>query len=202
MIISSQVLYKFGLLTIISEVQMKKMLLIAVVFLCAVGLSAKGNMSYGFKAAAGIVNISDGTNSIGPKLGISLGGIAKVKIAPIFTLQCEALLAFKGASSADTPPVKFNLTYLDIPILAKLTFGDNAIFVGPYLGLKLGATVEQGGASATASGVSSTDFGVVFGFERFFTRNIAIDFRVNWGLSKIASDGSDIKNIGMMFGFG
>jgi len=178
---------------------MKKFLVLIALVLGSFSLYSQDQLTFGVKAAVGTSNVIDGSQGIGGKLAFGFGGLGKYKVNNSFTLQGEALISFKGAESGDEPPYKFNFTYLEIPILAKYTFGSSSIYAGPYLGIKLNGEVEYGGVSVSADGLESLDFGISGGYDIFFSKSIAGDIRINYGTASIVKD-TDMKNLSLMFG--
>lgn len=91
---------------------------------------------------------SDNSWKVGGMLGISY----EARIGKVFALDFEALLANKGVKREETysflgkdgnVSLKGNLFTVDVPISAKLYFGDNFnIYAGPYFSYILGANTK------------------------------------------------------------
>ncbi|HMB70605.1 MAG TPA: outer membrane beta-barrel protein, partial [bacterium] len=96
----------------------------------------------------------------------------------------------------------FNLSYLEVPVLAKATFGPPAspispsLFAGPSFGINLSSKAKVEGAGSGFDGevdykdvTKSTEVGMVFGGQVEFG-NFGIDVRYNKGLTNVSDDGS------------
>jgi len=162
---------------------------------------------FGAKIAGGIANVTDGTQSIGPKFGLQLGGVITHNFNSWFALQGEALYSLKGAEgTAEGITFAYNFNYLEIPILAKFkvgTFGANFSRVnlnaGLYNAFKLSGEVKVAGETFDASGLESHDLGLVIGTDAFISRNLNLDIRYNLGITNLAATGT-LKNIGLLLG--
>ena len=138
--------------------------------------------------------------------GVQLGVACDMRITDIFSVQPELLFIQKGQKfkkaliGAETTTLTIN--YLEIPVLAKLKFGnDNAKFyvnVGPSLGIAMSASYKQTGESAEDIPIGSsdddffkrTDIGAQFG-AGLMLGNFMIDLRYGLGLTNIINGGDN-----------
>jgi len=163
---------------------MKRLIVIlfAIVLLFALTsmASAQGLTGYGLKGGLNLANISedwsedwDGVDKK-MKLGFCVGGFVTYSINEMFAIQPEVLYTQKGAKwEAEDWNDTEKLTYLEIPVLAKVTIPTQGnispnLFVGPSLGILLSAKYleEWDGESEETDikdDMKSTDFGLVFG---------------------------------------
>jgi hypothetical protein len=84
------------------------------------------------------------------KTGFVAGGCVSFNLFEFFAIQPELLFSWKGAQFQEETSEHFyeqiiGLTYIDLPILAKLTVPLDSryrpfLYAGPYFGLKLSAT--------------------------------------------------------------
>ena len=88
--------------------------------------------------------------------------------------------------------VKYNLNYLDLPVLAVFKLGESAeIHIGPCASYLLGANVSYSGDIANGDNtidkdhLKSFDYGLVGGFGLNFG-TVQVGARYNYGLAKIA----------------
>lgn len=109
-------------------------------------------------------------------------------------------MALKGAGKKNE---KYNLNYLEIPVLAKYSFGPVFVNAGPSLGLRLG---ENNKIKNEYGALKKIDFGVQFGAGVALPAGpgkFIIDARYSLGLSNISDvKGSEIKNRGFIASIG
>ncbi|MBM2814920.1 MAG: hypothetical protein HW421_1682 [Ignavibacteria bacterium] len=182
-----------------------KTFLILSVFLLSIVI-ANGQVKWGIKLSGGITNVTDEKESIGPKFGFQIGGLGIYNINPDWGIQFEGLYSSKGAESSDDPPVKFNFTYLEIPVLIKFKVSEVGehkgrlnLIGGFYYGAKLSGEVEIQNIKLDADGLESSDFGLIFGIDAFLSRRLSIDGRFSYGLSNLTKSGTS-NNLGILAG--
>lgn len=152
--------------------------------------SPKG-LKLGFNFANVSVENFDGTKT---NTGFSFGGFFNYSMGNIL-LQPEILFSQKGYEFNTTT---VNITYLEIPVLAKISLPfsrfNPSLLIGPALGIKLSATSERNGQSSDFEGLKSTDLGIIFGIDgKLGNLPMLLDIRYNLGLTSIA-DGGSLKN--------
>lgn len=136
--------------------------------------------------------------------GFHFGVFTQLPVSDFFVIQPEILYSTKGARTTyDVGPFegenKFNLNYVDIPILATFRLGDAAdIQIGPYISYLLASNVSTDGDVASATGelnrdnFHTIDYGLSGGFELNFDA-VTVGARYNYGLAQIAdSDAAEI----------
>jgi len=184
---------------------MKKIMLTAAAVL-AFAFSNAQETKFGVKAGLNIANIGGDIEDASSKIGFNVGGFAEFKISDKFAIQPELLFSTQGAKtewSEDDVTVeeKLNLSYLNIPVMAKFYVAEKfSLEAGPQIGFLLSAKskFEGGGLSEEVDvkdAYESIDFGVNFGAGYDFTENLSAGVRYNLGLSNIAKteDGEDFK---------
>ena len=168
---------------------------------------ASTNISFA-QARAGIkggLNVSnlyiDDVHDENARYGFNVGLYGQLLSSDKFALQPELLYSTKGSKAyyegiADQT-VKYNLNYLDLPVLAVFKLGESAeIHIGPYASYLLNANVSYSGDLVNGDDeidkdqLKSYDYGLVGGFGLNFGP-AQIGARYNYGLVKIAdSDAS------------
>lgn len=168
---------------------------------------ASTNISFA-QARAGIkggLNVSnlyiDDVHDENARYGFNVGLYGQLLSSDKFALQPELLYSTKGSKAyyegiADQT-VKYNLNYLDLPLLAVFKLGESAeIHIGPYASYLLNANVSYSGDLVNGDDeidkdqLKSYDYGLVGGFGLNFGP-AQIGARYNYGLVKIAdSDAS------------
>ncbi len=202
---------------------MKKLLLMAVIttislFSTSLNTNAQ-EVEFGAKALLGTSTITDETNQ-GLTFSYGIGASLEFKLADMFAIQPELLYVSKGGSRSldinvlnTTVDINTKLTYIEIPVLAKVIIGNNGVFIGPYFGINIGSNVtmtQTQGLNSFKPDFNLLDFGFTLGYERKIQNRMYVDGRVNFGVTKI-TDGADIynsinpykdpKNFSVIFGF-
>jgi hypothetical protein len=152
---------------------------------------AQAQIKYGGKAGLNVGNFGGkDADDFKAKLGVYLGGFVEVPVADKISIQPELVFTAQGAKDEDD--VKYNLSYLTIPILARYTtasgfYGET----GPQLGLLLSAKAKHDGHSQSIKdGLKGTDFSWALGVGYLTQSNIGVNARFNFGLSKLDEDGN------------
>lgn len=181
------------LLLILNQTKMKKIIL-CIVAVFAFGYANAQKTQFGVKAGVNFATLagdSDGASSI---VGFNVGGFAEIKISEKFSIQPELLYSTQGAEiDSDGETVDFNLSYLNIPIMAKYYVAPKfSLELGPQIGFLTSAKGEAMGVSVDIEDFfKSTDFGLNFGAGYDFTDKFSASVRYNLGLSNIAEDSGD-----------
>ncbi|WP_409149863.1 porin family protein [Sphingobacterium sp. BS-2] len=122
-----------------------------------------------------------------------------------FSVQPELNFLSKGMAIKGTgaKKEKFNLNYLEIPVLAKYSFGPVYVNAGPAIGLKLG---ESKAIKKEYGAIKKIDFGVQLGAGVALPAGpgkVIVDARYALGLSNISDvKGTEIKNRGFIASIG
>lgn len=138
------------------------------------------------------------------RLGFHVGLFTELAVGEFFSIQPELLLSTKGNRATygqddgvldlvgAEGEVKTNLTYIDIPVLAKITLGEILnIHVGPYASYLIGASTSTEGDLANDSeeldrdNFKSWDYGLAAGIG-LDLEAVTIGARYNLGLVNIA----------------
>jgi opacity protein-like surface antigen len=188
---------------------MKKVLLSAVAVMAFMSVSAQ-ETRFGVKAGANLSTFGGDAEDAKSLVGFQVGGFAEIKLTDKFAIQPEILFSTQGAKSEEsalgsTAEYKSNLSYLNIPVMAKYYVAEKfSLEAGPQIGFLLSAKekyefsgngVSESGKEDVKDSYESIDFGVNFGAGYDFTENLSVGLRYNLGLSNIAKteDGEDFK---------
>jgi hypothetical protein len=207
---------------------MKKLLMVLTLALSFVFVASAiqaqvepGITGAGIKAGGNMENVTgDDIAENDFQFGFTGGGFATFTVNEYFGVQPEVLFVMKG-TKGDALVVdpdgqnivvtdgKVKLTYIQIPVLAKVTFPTDGmvkpnIFVGPAVGFNMTAKVEgiadEGGPDEITldhdiENIKSVSFGVVFGGGvSFMMQNkgaITVDVRYDLGLTDMLDDPSE-----------
>lgn len=168
---------------------------------------------FGVKGGINLHTITgDVSEDVSSKVGFQIGGFAEFKLSDKFAIQPELLFSTQGAKLESSEPEfgisseqKLNLTYLNIPVMAKFYATEKfSLEAGPQVGFLLSAKSKyeatfdgetESGDEDVKDTLESIDFGVNFGAGYDFTENLSAGLRYNLGLSNIAKteDDNDAK---------
>ena len=162
--------------------------------------TAVAQMRAGIKGGLNVSNLYiDDVDDENARYGFNVGVYGQIFSSDVFAIQPELLFSTKGTKAEYggnifDQTIKFNLSYLDLPVLAVFKLGESAeIHVGPYVSYLLNANISHDGD--LGSGVDdldkdnfkSFDYGLSGGFGLNFGQ-IQVGARYNYGLAKIADD--------------
>lgn len=183
---------------------MKKIIAITVCMLAFVGVKAQ-NIEIIPKAGINIATQSVKGGDEKAKIGFQ-GGVGVNFLTGLsgFSIQPELNFINKGTSlKTSSKREKLNLNYLELPVLAKYSFGPVYLNAGPSLGLRLGqGSKEKAGYGA----MKKLDFGVQMGGGLAIPvglGKVILDARYVLGLTNISDvKGANIKNRGVVISAG
>ncbi|HEY5915803.1 MAG TPA: porin family protein [Chryseolinea sp.] len=179
---------------------------VAIVALLATSLAndAFAQMRAGIKGGLNVSNLYiDDLDDENARYGFNVGIFGQVLASETFAIQPELLFSTKGSKAfyegIIDQTVKYNLNYLDLPVLAVFKLGESAeIHIGPYASYLLGANVSYSGDIANGDDeidkdhLKSFDYGLAGGFGLNFGA-VQVGARYNYGLAKIAdSDAAEL----------
>jgi len=155
------------------------------------------NARYGIKGGFNASNLYvDDVNDENARYGFNVGLYGQILASEAFAIQPELLYTTKGSkveySNIVNQTVKYNLNYLELPVLAVFKLGKAAeIHVGPYGSYLLDANIKYQGDFVNGTdeikkdNLKSYDFGLVGGLGLNFGA-VQVGARYNYGLVKIA----------------
>ncbi len=169
-------------------------------FLAASFYGASAQVQFGAKAGLNLANLvgSDVGDESKSKIGFNVGAFAEIPVTESFAVKPELLYSLQGskADGGEIGDAKLNLSYLNIPVLAKYVIAEGFFAeTGPQIGFLMSAKLKAGGESIDGKEwYKSTDFSWAFGAGYQFTPNVGANIRYNLGLSAIPEDSDKIKN--------
>lgn len=178
---------------------------IVVSFTSCISSELFAQMRAGVKGGLNVSNLYvDDIDDENARFGFNLGLYGQILSSDVFAIQPELLFSTKGSKieyggSFFDQTVKYNLNYLDLPVLAVFKLGDAAeIHVGPYVSYLLGANISHDGD--LGSGVDEIDRDHLKSFDYGLSGGFGLNFgsfqagaRYNYGLAKLAdSDAADL----------
>ncbi len=185
---------------------------IIALFICAASFGvASAQVSFGGKAGLNLSTFG-GEDNDGAKMkpGFHVGAFANVPVSGSFSIQPEVVFSKQGAKfEEDGMDYKSNLSYINVPVLAKYTTASGFYaLTGPQIGFLMAAKAKADGESEDMKDFfKKTDFSWALGVGYNFGNNIGVVARYNLGLSNIW-DGEEgkLKNsviqVGLTYSFG
>jgi hypothetical protein len=159
----------------------------------------------GIKGGLNVSNLYiDNVNDENARFGFNGGLYGQILSTEAFAIQPELLFSTKG-SQADyggiiNSTVRFNLNYLDLPVLAVIKLGPSAeIHAGAYASYLLSANINYEGNIGSGTErldrdqFKTFDYGLVGGLGLNFGA-VQIGARYNYGLVKLA-DSNNARNM-------
>lgn len=206
---------------------------VALGWMVAVPISAQGqdgDSRFGIKAGVNLSNFykeSLGKQNLRP--GFNAGIFTELAVGESFSIQPELLFTTKGNQisygegdnlfqdlaqgdpDAFTGDVETNLSYIELPVLAKFTISEVInLHIGPYLSYLLDASTQVDGTlkdrldELDRKGFNTWDYGIAAGIGVDLNL-VTIGFRYDLGLSGITEDAvwegliNDRKNQALQF---
>ena len=150
----------------------------------------------GIKGGLNVSNLYiDDVSDENARYGFNVGVYGQVLASEKAALQLELLYSTKGSRAfydAFNEEVKYNLNYLDLPVLAVIKLGKSAeIHLGGYASYLLSANISYSGDIVNGvdeidkDNLKSFDYGLVGGVG-FNFGPVQVGARYNYGLVKIA----------------
>lgn len=187
----------------------KKMALavVTMVMVAAGYAQAQSNTRVGIKGGLNISNLYiDDVNDENARTGFHAGLYGQVFSTPAFALQTELLYSTKGSQAQYAglvnQQVKFNLNYLDLPLLMVFKVGQAAEFhlggYGSYLvrvNTSYKGDIANGVREMDKDNFKAYDYGLAGGVGVNFGA-VQVGARYNYGLVKIAKTDSAKKLLG------
>lgn len=160
--------------------------------------AAAQEMKSGIKGGLNVSNLYiDEVNDENARYGLHVGLFTQYPLGDVFAIQPELVYSTKGSRAeydvlGQEGDVKFNLNYVELPLLAVFKLGESAeIHAGAYLGYLLAANVSTEGdlgddyQELDRDHFKSFDYGLAGGFALNFNP-VTLGLRYNYGLKKLA----------------
>jgi hypothetical protein len=176
----------------------------AVMLFTSVSQAQMAGLDIGVTAGVNLATIAgDDDEDLKNLTGFMVGVSFIHRMTDMFSFQPEIAYSMKGAKFDDgVDEGELKLAYIDLPLLAKITFGPEmtmgqarpALYVGPYAAFNMSCDIESGGVSVDCDAIDSepkaVDFGAIAGVGMDFG-NFNIFARYQFGLTSIFDDDSD-----------
>ena len=198
-----------------------KKLLVLLLLLGLGSMALAQGLSFGVKGGLNLSSVT-GADATGAEAysGMVAGGYLTLSLLPSLAVQPEILFSQKGWNASGdflgVPIVgKYRVNYLEIPVLAKFSFGvlvKPYVLVGPYFATRMSSTWEETAAGITLSGsmddyIKSSDMGFVLGAGVSTPIKLSFEARYSGGFSTISEELLGVtpdwknSNISVMVGY-
>ncbi len=180
---------------------MKKTILIGVALVAMTFTTTSAQIVWDVRVGANASQFSEGGNGL--KLGLKAGAGVEFAFSELFALKPGVNFSMKGSSVDGKFGIgekeSFNLSYLEVPVLASFRFPVTrgfslALSVGPYGAYRLNNP-------DWADGLERFDAGVDGSLDFVFNRRFVIGAGAQYGLLDVSKDHS-LKNINYSLTFG
>lgn len=166
---------------------MKKILRNSVVAIFLLGIThlASAQVSYGPRIGLNFPTIAGVNNNAGFKVGLHIGGYAKLNLTESISFQPELLYSMKGCSYINGDG-GLHLSYIDIPLL--LNFGKKFHFqAGVQPSLLLSAKNKIGSAASVdvKDQINGFDIAPVLGLGWNLDSGLNFGFRFSYGIPDV-----------------
>lgn len=167
---------------------MKGQLLFVIVLSCAIANSKAQEVEFGVKGGLNISTLGKSELGFVSRIAYHFGGTAEFITTPFFSIQTELMYSLQGAATDRSRQVYLNYHYLNIPLLAKAYFYEDASFeIGIQYGFLLKAVDKNEFYTEDRSDeVNNSDFAAVFGLTYKLNEKFTFGFRYNLGITNTA----------------
>ncbi len=178
-----------------------KLRIVILTVLCAFGSAALAQKA-GLKGGVNFTNLYvDDVDDENMKVGFNAGLYYRNDITENFAIQPEFLFTQKGSEIhydgfLGQGKYRFNLNYLEVPVLAVVKLGPINLHAGPYLGFLIGANVKDVDDNGNINEVEELDRDDFNTLDAGISGGVGFDFpsgmiglRYNYGFMEIGDDG-------------
>lgn len=164
------------------------------------------DISFGPRVALGMSNLNTDGEMGDWKFSYSVGAFMNFRLYKGIYFHPELNFVSKGSQKEvdymlKKITYKTNISYIEIPVLAKFSMGSASLLAGPYFAFKISDDFKGEGSilPVIKPDFESTDIGLSGGVEVTLPSNLTADFRINYGLTEIYKD-SKSHNINLLVG--
>ena len=173
---------------------MKYYLIAVMTAILMAGTASAQEVNIGIKGGLNVYNIYQEDNSNADRrIGFHAGLLGHIHLAKHFGLQPEIVYSNQGAEyRSSSVKTKFNLDYINVPLLFQIMFGDGfRLQAGPQVGFLISAKSETDNVRQDHKDeLETVELGLTFGASYVGKSGFGIDARYNYGLSDIYENSS------------
>jgi len=150
------------------------------------------NMAFSQEVEIGLrggLNIATlGKSNLGflSRVAYHFGGTAEFITTPFFSIQTELMYSLQGAAVDRSQNIYLSYHYLNLPILAKAYFYEDASFELGFQYGRLLKAVNESYLGSTEDAINKNDFSAVFGLAYKLNEQFNFGLRYNLGITNTA----------------
>lgn len=165
---------------------MKRFYILTISLFFVVNLSFAQEVEIGVRGGMNVATLGKSNMGFQSRIAYHVGGTAEFITTPFFSVQTELMYSLQGAAVDRTQDIYLSYHYLNIPLLAKAYFYEDASFeIGFQYGRLLKA-VNQSYLGTTEDAVNKNDFSAVFGLAYKLDEKFTFGLRYNLGITNTA----------------
>jgi len=180
---------------------MKTTKLVLMAAACCFALTTNAQVTYGPVLGLNMANVGgDESSDYAMKMGFHIGGLVDIGVSDNFAVETGILYSGKGTQSSEESSLKWNIAYIDIPVLAKYKMESGLnFFAGPYVGILMSSEVTDGTNELDLKdNTSGTDFGMKLGLGFQMESGLAFNAHYSLGLANLNKEGDASNTNGVI----
>ena len=165
---------------------MKRFYILFTALFFTLSIAFSQEVEIGLKAGMNISTLGKSELGFMSRIAYHLGGTAEFITTPFFSFQTELLYSLQGAAVDRSQNIYLNYHYINVPLLAKAYFYEDAAFeIGAQYG-RLIKAVNESYLGSQQDSVNKNDFSVVFGLAYKLDEKFNFGIRYNLGITNTA----------------
>jgi len=165
---------------------MKPLHSLLIPFLFIANMAFAQEVEIGVRGGLNIATLGKSNLGFLPRIAYHVGGTAEFITTPFISIQTELMYSLQGAAVDRSQNINLSYHYLNVPLLVKAYFYEDASF---ELGFQYGRLLKAVNASylgSTEDAVNKNDFAAVFGLAYKLDERLTFGLRYNLGISNTA----------------
>ena len=162
---------------------MKNFYLIPILIFLMINDAFSQEVEIGIKGGMNVTTLGRSELGLPSRIGYHVGGTSEFILTPFFSIQTELVYSLQGAAIDRSQQIYLNYHYLNIPLLAKAYFYEDASFeIGVQYGYLLKA-VNQTYLGNQNDAINKNDFSIAFGLAYKLNETLTFGIRYNLGIT-------------------
>jgi len=165
---------------------MKKIILLAIPFFLLITDAKAQEVEWGVKGGMNVATLGRSELGYLPRVTYHVGGSAEFITTPFISVQTELVYSLQGAALDRSQDIYLSYHYLNVPLLGKAYFYEDASF---ELGVQYGRMIKavySNFAGSQEDEINKNDFSVVFGLAYKIGEKVNFGLRYNLGITNTA----------------